>query len=151
MRDRLSSELKAAMKGGKKRRVETIRLINAALKDRDIEARSGGQPVGETEILSLMQKMIKSRQESEAIYIKAGRDDLALRESEEIAIISEFLPHQMDNAAVVDAVDAAVASVGATSIKDMGKVVSALKANYAGRMDFAQASAMVKARLANST
>lgn len=151
MRDRLSSELKAAMKGGERRRVDTIRLINAALKDRDIEARSSGQPVGEPEILSLMQKMIKSRRESEEIYNKAGRDDLALRESEEIAIISEFLPSQMDDAAVVDAVDAAVASVGATSIKDMGKVVSVLKADHAGRMDFAKASAMVKARLASST
>ena len=97
-----------------------------------------------------MQKMIKSRQESESIYAKAGRDELAVRESEEIAIISEFLPRQMDEAAVAKAVDAAVAGVGATSIKDMGKVVSALKADYAGRMDFAKASALVKARLAAS-
>ncbi len=150
MRDRLSSELKTAMKAGEKRRVETIRLINAALKDRDIEARSSGQTIGEAEILSLLQKMIKSRQESEDIYAKAGRDDLAVRESEEIAIISEFLPRQMDEAAVEEAIDAAVASVGATSIKDMGKVVGALKADYAGRMDFTKASTLVKARLATS-
>ena len=147
MRDRLNGELKTAMKGGQKRRVETIRLINAALKDRDIDARTSGQPVGDAEILSLLQKMVKSRQESEEIYTKAGRDDLATRESEEIAIISEFLPRQMDETATIEAVNAAVERVGANSIKDMGKVVSALKADYAGRMDFAKASAMVKARL----
>lgn len=148
MKDKLSNELKAAMKGGQKRRVETIRLINAAVKDREIEARPSGQPVGEAEILSLMQKMIKSRQESQDIYIKAGRDDLATREGEEITIISEFLPRQMDDGDVEKAVDAAVADVGASSIKDMGKVVNRLKADYAGRMDFSKASAMVKARLA---
>ena len=149
MRDKLSSELKTAMKGGQKRRVETIRLINAAVKDRDIEARTSGQPVGDAEILSLMQKMIKSRQESLDIYAKAGRDDLATREKDEIEIISEFLPQQMEEADVVKAVDAAVANVGATTIKDMGKVVSGLKADYAGRMDFARASALVKSRLAS--
>lgn len=148
MRDRLSSELKAAMKGGQKRRVETIRLINAALKDRDIEARTSGQTMGDVEILSLMQKMVKSRQESLDIYTKAGRDDLATRESEEIAIISEFLPQQMGDGEMAAAVDAALASVGASSIRDMGKVVNALKADHAGRMDFAKASAMVKLRLA---
>ena len=147
MRDRLNDELKTAMKSGARRRVETIRLINAALKDRDIDARTSGQPVGDAEILSLLQKMVKSRRESEDIYTKAGREDLATREHEEIAIISEFLPSQMDDAAMADAVDAAVASVGAGSIKDMGKVVSALKKDYAGRMDFAKASALVKARL----
>lgn len=147
MREKLGSELKAAMKGGQKRRVETIRLINAALKDRDIEARTSGQPVGDAEIFSLMQKMIKSRQESHEIYAKAGRDDLAKQEGEEIAIISEFLPQQMSEADTMEAVDAAVASIGASNIKDMGKVVSSLKANYAGRMDFGKASAIVKSRL----
>ena len=148
MREKLSSELKAAMKGGQKRRVETIRLINAALKDRDIDARTSGQAVGDAEILSLLQKMVKSRQESLDIYAKAGRDDLATREAEEIAIITEFLPQQMDDAATAEAVEAAIAGTGATSIKDMGKVVSALKADYAGRMDFAKASGMVKLHLA---
>ncbi len=147
MRDKLNSELKVAMKGGQKRRVETIRLINAALKDRDIEARTSGQSVGDSEIFALMQKMVKSRQESEEIYAKAGRDDLAIRESEEIAIISEFLPQQMDEAETAQAVEAAITGVGANTIKDMGKVVSALKASYAGRMNFAVASAMVKSRL----
>ena len=147
MRDKLNSELKMAMKGGQKRRVETIRLINAALKDRDIEARTSGQSVGDSELFALMQKMVKSRQESEEIYAKAGRDDLAIRESEEIAIISEFLPQQMDEAGTAQAVEAAITGVGANTIKDMGKVVSALKASYAGRMNFAVASAMVKSRL----
>ncbi len=147
MRDKLNSELKVAMKGGQKRRVETIRLINAALKDRDIEARTSGQSVGDSEIFALMQKMVKSRQESEEIYAKAGRDDLAIRESEEIAIISEFLPQQMDEGETAQAVEAAITGVGANTIKDMGKVVSALKASYAGRMNFAVASAMVKSRL----
>ena len=147
MREKLNSELKVAMKGGQKRRVETIRLINAALKDRDIEARTSGQSVGDSEIFALMQKMVKSRQESEGIYAKAGRNDLAIRESEEIAIISEFLPQQMDEGETAQAVEAAITGVGANTIKDMGKVVSALKASYAGRMNFAVASAMVKSRL----
>ena len=147
MRQKLSSELKVAMKGGQKRRVETIRLINAALKDRDIEARTSGQPVGDAEIFSLMQKMVKSRQESHDIYAKAGRDDLATREGEEIAIISEFLPQQMSETDTAKAVDAAIAGIGASSIKDMGKVIAALKSDHAGRMDFAKASAMVKTRL----
>ena len=149
MREKLSGELKAAMKSGDKRRVETIRLINAALKDRDIEARTSGHPVGEAEILSLLQRMVKSRQESLDIYTKAGRDDLATLEAEEIAIITGFLPSQMDEAAIANAVDSVVTDTGAASIKDMGKVVGALKASYAGRMDFAKASAMVKARLAS--
>ncbi len=147
MRDRLNDELKTAMKSGARRRVDTIRLINAALKDRDIEARPSGHPVGDAEILSLLQKMIKSRRESEDIYTKAGRGDLATREHEEIAIISEFLPRQMDDAAVAEAVEAAVATLAAGNIKDMGRVVSTLKKDYAGRMDFAKASALVKARL----
>ena len=103
--------------------------------------------MGDAEILSLLQKMIKSRRESEDIYTKAGREDLATREHEEIAIISEFLPRQMDDAAVAEAVEAAVATLAAGNIKDMGRVVSTLKKDYAGRMDFAKASALVKARL----
>ena len=148
MRDRLSSEMKTAMKGGDKRRVETIRMINAAIKDRDIEARASGQAVGENEITTLMQKMIKSRKESYEIYAKAGRNDLAMRESEEIAIIDRFLPQQMNEAEIAIAVNTIVTALGATSIRDMGAVVSALKTDYAGRMDFGKASALVKARLA---
>lgn len=148
MRDALNNALKTAMKAGEKRRVETIRLINAALKDRDIEARGQGKTIGEQEILALLQKMVKSRQESLDIYSKAGRTDLATQESEEIAIIQSFLPKQMSETDVHAAIEAAVAETQAASIKDMGKVVAALKSKYAGQMDFAKASAAVKAKLA---
>ena len=148
MRDALNNELKIAMKGGDKRRVATLRLVNAALKDRDIEARTTGKPIGEQDILALLQKMIKSRQESIDIYRKAGRQDLVQVEEEEVAIIQDFLPKQMSDDEVAGAIDAAVAQTGATSIKDMGKVIAALKADHAGKMDFAKASAVVKGRLA---
>ena len=147
MRDALNNALKVAMKTGDKRRVGTIRLVNAALKDRDIEARGQGKTVSDQDILSLLQKMIKSRQESLEIYNKAGRADLADQEAEEIAIIQDHLPQQMSDADVAAAVDAAIATTGASSIKDMGKVVGALKSQYAGRMDFAKASASIKSKL----
>ena len=147
MRDALNNELKTAMKSGDKRRVETIRLINAAIKDRDIDARGQGKTVGEQEVLALLQKMIKSRQESIEIYQKAGRQELAQHEAEEVAIIEGFLPKQMGDAEVTAAIDAALAETGAASIKDMGKVVAVLKGKYAGQMDFAKASATVKAKL----
>ncbi len=148
MRDALNDDLKAAMKSGDKRRVATLRLVNAALKDRDIEARGTGKTVGEADVLALLQKMIKSRQESIEIYAKAGRDDLVKTEAEEVAIIREFLPQQMNEAEVAKAIDAAVAETGAASVKEMGKVIAALKAKHAGQMDFAKASPLVKARLA---
>ncbi len=148
MRDTLNNELKIAMKSGDKRRVATLRLVNAAIKDRDIEARVTGKPLSDPDILGLMQKMIKSRQESIEIYQNAGRQELAQAEAEEVAIIAGFLPQQMSDSDVAAAVDAAVAQTGASSIKDMGKVVAALKARHAGRMDFAKASAVVKAKLA---
>lgn len=147
MRAQFTDDLKTAMKAGEKRRVETIRMIMAALKERDIEARTSGKPVGDEDILALLQKLVKSRQESAEIYEKAGRDDLATQEREEVAIISAYLPKQLDEAAVKAAVEAAIAETGAASMKDMGKVVAALKANYAGQMDFSKASAAVKAAL----
>lgn len=147
MRENLNNQLKAAMKAGDKRRVETIRLINAALKDKDIEARGQGKTLGEADILALLQKMVKSRQESLGIYEKAGRADLAAIESDEIAILNEFLPKPLDEAAITEAIDEAIAETGATSIKDMGKVVAVLKAKFAGKMDFAKASGLVKAKL----
>ena len=147
MRDLINTELKTAMKAGQKRRVETLRLINAALKDRDIEARGKGKTLDDQDVLATLQKMVKSRTESLDIYTNAGRTDLAQVEAEEITIIQEFLPKQMSDAEVAQAVDAAIAEVGATSIKDMGKVVGALKTAHAGRMDFAKASAAVKAKL----
>jgi uncharacterized protein YqeY len=150
MREQFTSQLKLAMKAGERRRVDTIRMITAALKDRDIEARGSGKTVSDDDILALLQKMVKSRQESLEIYEKAGRADLATQESEEIAIIRGFLPEPLNEAAVEAAIAEAVAGTGATSIKDMGKVVAALKAKHAGRMDFAKASALVKAKLGAS-
>jgi uncharacterized protein YqeY len=147
MRERLNNDLKLAMKAGDKRRVGTIRMVNAALKDRDIEARGQGKTVSADDILSLLQKLIKSRQESAEIYEKAGRNELATQEREEIAIIQSFLPQPLSEAEVETAIAAAIAETGAASIKDMGKVVGALKAKYAGRMDIGKASAAVKAKL----
>jgi uncharacterized protein YqeY len=147
MRERFTSELKAAMKAGDKRRVETIRMITAALKDKDIEARTQSKPVGYDDILALLQKMVKSRQESLDIYDKAGRADLAQQEREEIDIIKSFLPQPLGAEDVAAAIAAAIAETGAAGIKDMGKVIAGLKAKYAGRMDFAAVSAIVKTKL----
>jgi uncharacterized protein YqeY len=147
MRARFTEELKTAMKAGDKARVGAIRLIAAALKDRDIEARGQGKTVSDDDILALLQKMVKSRQESVEIYDKAGRAELAQQERDEIAVIQSYLPTQMSDADVAAAIDAAIAETGAASIKDMGKVVGALKAKFTGRMDFARASAAVKAKL----
>jgi uncharacterized protein YqeY len=147
MREKFSSELKAAMKAGEKRRVGTIRMIMAALKDKEIEARGQGKTVSDQDILALLQKMTKSRKEAQEIYENAGRADLATQESEEIAIIQGFLPQQLSEAEVAQAIAAAIAETKASSIKDMGKVVGALKGKYAGRMDFAKASALVKRML----
>jgi len=148
MREQFTAQMKEAMKAGQKRRLDTIRLITAALKDKDIEARGLGKTVSDDDILSLLQKMVKSRQESLEIYDKAGREDLALVEREEIGIIQTFLPKPMDEAEAAAAIEAAIAEVGATSIKDMGKVVGVLKSKYSGKMDFAKASGVVKAKLA---
>jgi uncharacterized protein YqeY len=151
MREEFTEALKQAMRAGDKRRVGTVRLITAALKDRDIEARGAGKgPLADEEILGLLQKMIKQRQESLKIYQDAGRTDLADQEAEEIAIISSFLPKQLEGAEVEAAIAAAIAETGATGMKDMGKVVAALKERYAGRMDFGKASAAVKLKLSGA-
>ena len=147
MREQFTTMLKTAMKAGDKRRVDTVRMITAALKDRDIEARGQGKEVSNDDILAMLQKMVKSRQESMEIYDKNGRPELAQQEREEIAIIQEFLPRQMSEAEVKAAIEAAIAATGAASIKDMGKVVGALKAKFTGQMDFAKASAVVKGLL----
>jgi uncharacterized protein len=148
MRENFASELKLAMKAGQKRRVETIRMIIAALKDKDIEARTTGKEVGEDDILALLQKLTKSRQESAEIYENNARPELAAQEREEIAIIASFLPQPMGEEEVAAAIKAAIAEVGATSIKDMGKVIAELKARHAGKMDFAKVSPLVKTALA---
>ena len=148
LRNSVSAQMKEAMKAGDKTRVGALRLIMSALKDREIEARGAGKIVSRADELALLTKMVKSRQESAAIYAGAGRKELAEQENAEIAVISEFLPTQMDEAAVTEAAKAAIASTGAASVKDMGKVVNALKAVHAGEMDFAKASAIVKGLLA---
>jgi uncharacterized protein YqeY len=148
LRENFTSELKLAMKAGDRRRVETIRMITAALKDKDIEARTSGKDIGEEEILALLQKLVKSRQESMEIYEKNARPELAAQEREEIAIITTFLPQPMSDEEVSAAITAAIAETGAASIKDMGKVIAVLKAQHAGKMDFGKASGLVKAALA---
>ena len=146
LRERLGEELKAAMKAKEQHKVSTLRLILAALKDRDIAVRANGQPDGisNDEILQLFVKMVGQRRESVKLYEEGGRIDLAGREAEEIKIIEAFLPRQLGD----DEVAAAVAEVGAQGLKDMGPVMAALKQRYTGRMDFGKASALVKQRLA---
>ncbi|MGA8172457.1 MAG: GatB/YqeY domain-containing protein [Methylocystis sp.] len=148
MREKITADLKTAMKAGDRATVDALRMINAALKDKDIEARGAGKTVSEDDALALLQKMIKSRQESLDIYEKNNRPELADKERFEIGVIASYLPSQLSEAEVAEAIKAAVAELGATSIKDMGKVVAALKAKYTGRMDFGKASALVKAALA---
>jgi uncharacterized protein len=147
LRDAVTAQMKDAMKQGDKTRVGALRLIMAALKDREIEARGTAAGLTPADEMALLAKMVKTRQESVAIYEQAGRTDLASQERAEIAVINEFLPKQMDEAAVKAAAQAAIAEIGASSIKDMGKVVGALKAKYPGQMDFAKASAVVKGLL----
>jgi uncharacterized protein len=148
MRERFTQEMKEAMKAGDKRKLSTVRLIQAALKDKDIEARGTGKgQASDEEILALLQKMIKQRQESAGIYEQAGRAELAQQEREEADIIAAFLPKQMDEAEVSAAIQAAIAETGAASLKDMGKVIGALRTKYAGRMDFGWASGLVKEML----
>jgi hypothetical protein len=149
LRSRISAALKQAMKDRDAGRLSTLRLINAAIKDKDIDARAGGQDdgVGEGEVLAILGKMSKQRIESARTYEEGGRLDLAERELEEIKVIEEFLPKQLDEDASAKAVDAAIAEVGADSIRDMGKVMAVLKAKYTGQMDFGSVGPMVKDRL----
>ena len=150
LRERFTDDMKTAMKGGDKARLATIRLIQAALKDRDIEQRGlGKEPLSDDEILGLLQKMLKQRQESIAIYDKNARPELAEAERAEVAVIETFMPKQMAEDDVKAAIETAVAATGAASMKDMGKVIAALRADYAGQMDFAKASGLVKARLSS--
>ncbi len=147
MRDTLAGRMKEAMKAGEKVRVGALRLMMAALKEREIEARGSGKIVSRADELALLTKMMKSRQESAQIYRDNGRPELAEQEEAEIAVIGEFLPRQMDEAAILAAAKAAIASVGATGMRDMGKVVAALKESHPGQMDFAKASGIVKGLL----
>lgn len=150
LRARLNDELKVAMKAKDALATSTLRLILAALKDRDIAARDRGitDGIGDDEIVEMMQKMVRQRQESREIYAKNDRPELAEKEAQEIVVIERFLPKQLSQAEMQDAIDQAIAEIGATSIKDMGKVMGVLKANHAGRMDFGKAGALVKGKLA---
>ena len=150
LRKRLNDALKVAMLAKETRAISTIRLILAALKDRDIAARPKGLAAGipDDEILQLLQAMVKQRRESIELYRQGGRPELAQQEEEEIAIIDRFLPAQMGEAEMAEAVAATIAEIGAAGIKDMGRTMAALKERFAGRMDFAKASAVVKQRLA---
>jgi uncharacterized protein YqeY len=148
MRDTITAALKDATKAQDKRRVSTLRMVSAAIKDRDIAARGTGKGTAtDAELLELLSKMIKQREESQKIYADAGRAELATQEAEEIVIIREFLPQQLSPADVDKAIAAAMAETGAASVKDMGKVMAVLKDRHAGQMDFGKASAAVKAKL----
>lgn len=148
MREQISEGLKEALKARDQRRTATLRSINAAIKDKDIAIRTENRgPATNEEILAIVQKMVKQREESFAIYAQAGRADLATVEKEEIDILNEFLPKGLTDEEVDAAVKAAIASTGAEGAKDMGKVIAQLKADYPGRIDFGKASARVRAAL----
>jgi len=145
MREKINDDLKAAMKAGEKERVATLRLVNAAIKSADIEARpSGKDRISDADILTVLAKMVKQRRDSIEQFTSGGRPDLAEKEQAEITVIEAYLPQQMDEAATKDAIAAAIKETGAAGPKDMGKVMGALKAKYAGQMDFGKASALTK-------
>jgi uncharacterized protein YqeY len=150
LRQKMTDAMKEAMKAKDTKRLATVRLMLAALKDRDIAARSetSRELLGDDEILTLLAKMIKQREESAAVYVQGGRPELAENERAEIVIIREFMPKQMEESDAKAAIAAVVAELGATSVKDMGKVMTALKERYAGQMDFGRASGQVKEALA---
>jgi uncharacterized protein len=145
MRDKINADLKEAMKAGEKDRVGTLRLINAAIKSADIEARpSGKDKITDADVLAVLAKMVKQRRDSIEQYTNGGRQDLADKEAAEIGIIEAYLPKQMSEAEVKAAIASVIKETGASGPKDMGKVMGALKAKYTGQMDFGQASAQVK-------
>ncbi|QDC00172.1 GatB/YqeY domain-containing protein [Mesorhizobium sp. 8] len=148
MREKVTEEVKAAMKGGYKARLSTLRLIQAAIKDRDIANRgTGKEAASDDEILQLLAKMVKQCEESAKAFDDGGRPELAAKEREEIAVIRDFMPKQMDEAETEAAIRAAIAETGAASVKDIGKVIARLREQFAGRMDFGKASGMVKSLL----
>ena len=149
LRDQFSEQLKASMKAGTSARTSTLRMVMAKLKDSDIAARPKGiDKVSDDELLAMLRGMVKSRRESVDLYRQGNRQDLVDKEEAEIAVIESFLPQQMDAAATEAAIAAAIAETGATSIKDMGKVMAALRAKHAATLDMAKAGPLVKARLA---
>src|SRR3954452_9447760 len=151
LRDDINNAVKNAMRAKDERRLSTLRMVNSTIKNADIAARGEGKPpLSDADLLGVFQKMLKHRQESVDLYDKVGRAELAAQERDEIAIISAYLPKQMSDDDVKAAIAAAVAETGAAGMKDMGKVVAALKGKYAGQMDFAKASGLVKAALTAS-
>jgi len=150
LRKRLSDRLKKGMKDKDARTVSTIRLILAAIKDRDIaaRARSDGEAIGDQDILGVLQMMVRQREEAIALYERGGREELARQEAEEIGVIKTFLPEPMSDDETAGAVRALIAEIGAGGIKDMGRTMALLKQRYAGRMNFGRASAVVKSELA---
>ena len=148
LRDDINNAVKDAMRAKDERKLSTLRMVNSTIKNADIEARGQSKPpLSDGDLLSVLQKMIKQRQESVELYDKGGRAELADQEREEIAIISAYLPRQMSEDDVKAAISAEIAASGAAGIKDMGKVIATLKLKYAGQMDFGNASGWVKAAL----
>ncbi|NEU96445.1 GatB/YqeY domain-containing protein [Bradyrhizobium uaiense] len=149
LRDDINTAVKEAMKAKDERKLSTLRMVNSTIKNADIDARGQGKPpLSDADLLGLLQKMIKQRQESVELYDKGGRAELADQERAEIAVITAYLPKQMSDDDVKAAIAAIIAETNAAGIKDMGKVIGALKAKYAGQMDFGKASGLVKAALA---
>ena len=148
LRDDINNAVKDAMKAKDERKLSTLRMVNSTIKNADIEARGQGKPpLSDSDLLGVFQKMIKQRQESVELYEKGGREELAAQERAEILVISAYLPKQMSDDDVKAAIAATIKDTGAAGIKDMGKVIAALKAKYAGQMDFGKASGLVKAAL----
>jgi uncharacterized protein YqeY len=148
LRNKINDEVKVAMKAQDKPRLSTLRLMTAAIQNADIEAERGGKTLSDDDLLSLLQKMIKQRQESVEIYDKGGRKELADQERAEIEVIKGFLPQQMSEAEAKAAIAAVIKETGAAGMKDMGKVMAVLKERHAGKMDFGKASGLVKGLLA---
>jgi len=147
LREQINESIKSAMKSKDKQRLSTLRLVSSAIKYAEIEAERTGKTLSDDDILSLLQKMIKQRQESVDIFDKAGRKELADQERGEIEVIKGFLPQQMSEAEAGEAIGAVIKEIGAQGVKDMGKVMAALKQAYAGKMDFGKASGLVKTLL----
>jgi uncharacterized protein YqeY len=148
LRDDINNAVKDAMRAKEERKLSTLRMVNATIKNADIDARGQGKPpLSDGDLLGVFQKMIKQRQESVELYEKGGREELAAQERAEILVISGYLPKQMSDDDVKAAIAATITDTGAAGIKDMGKVIGALKAKYAGQMDFGKASGLVKAAL----
>ena len=148
LREDINNAVKVAMKAKDERTLSTLRMVNSTIKNADIDARGQGKPpLSDADLLGVLQKMIKQRQEAVELYDKGGRAELATQEREEIAVITAYLPKQMSEDDVKAAIAAVIAETNAAEIKDMGKVIGALKAKYAGQMDFGKASGLVKAAL----